>query len=529
MSCGVGGGHQWEGFIRELEKEADPAATPQQPHSADLTIRAWSAMRRLRATKPKASLATIIQRCTGIQPGPGGGTAQLQALVRHRWPLVLTMNYDGWYEDAFKQFWQISKLPEVETLSRNAEDCWRAVRSLHTIKSPLCWAIHGTFEKPEDLIIAQTDYRRTLHDEPHFRRAIATVFRQRALLFLGTSLTDPHLNDVLDEDAHHLGGAALPRFAVLTGNDIDPAQAAFLGNERGITPICMPADKLPAWLEKLCPAHPSSSVPAAGFALDQTFQIEDTKVSVRLTSDPITAIDRESGHAWAFSAGINDRRWVVSPWLNKLGVKSPEGWVPDDGVGVVKSDTTSSRIWLVQSQTMHQKTWRRDLRGIGVHLCNLLERVVKDPPQVLHLNLIGAGMGSTDPAPWHLVTMLQAIRTVFRLPSAMRLRIEIHLVDRDVIAEILGGRLVPSAILAGPPWPVWLDASALGDTRQRQILADPHDTVDNLLARAGLPASQLDITVDPAPTPGGGTVDPDALMAKAGILPGATLVLMRRV
>ena len=525
MSRGTGG-KDWAAFVKALEKEAKLGSAQDGKDDEDYAMRAELALRLLRSdTEKSIEIIDIIKNSTGTATLKSSSTKQLLALAQHRWPLVITMNYDGWYEKSFQKKWG-STYPDIVTKGRTPEDCWSVIRSLTTIKSPLCWAIHGRFESPEELVITSSDYRNALHDEQHFRRAIAMVIRQRSLLFLGTSMDDPHLNDVLDEDAHHLGGTSLPRFAIFIGKNITVSQAIYLRTERGIIPIHMSADDLPEWLNQLCCTEVSRGG-LNGMTYEQTFSQQGNSVEVTLSNRKVTLADIEdtnsSSHIWGLSAGIGGTGWHVAEWVSKMGIHPPAAVVPPSGIC---ESQKHPNVWFVQSQKRAaDKTWRRDLRAIGENLTHLLDVAVKRNAPVLHLNLIGGGEGRDDPSPWYLIAMLQAIRLHSLAAPDSQLRIDIHLTDRDVLFELLGGRLSPSTILAGPPWPVWIDASPLRELRQRTTLTGPGATVHDLIAQAGFPPDKIRIDIEPRPSTAKESITPQSTVASAGILPGATLKL----
>jgi len=518
------GGRDWKTFVHQLEIKSGVEPIP---NDDDYALRAGRAVRLLRSADPTGiQVFGVIKESTGTASATTIGTRQLRELVKHRWPLVITMNYDGWYEASFTERWK-DELSDVTTKGRVPEDCWSVVRSLGTIKSPLCWAIHGCFERPNELVITSSDYRTALHDEPHFRKAISTVIRQRALLFLGASMNDPHLNDVLDEDAHHLGGTTLARFAVFIGNNLTEAQEIFLRTERGIIPIQVStADELSTWLSLLCTTDQDMRRGGAdGITYEQVFSPEGTSVEITLSNRPITLpdISAQPTHLWGLSAGISGTRWHGAEWVSRIGISIPTTPVPKDGIN---QSPSHANVWFVQSQrNSSDGTWRRDLRAIGDHLVHLLDMAVQMGVPVLHLNLIGGGEGRDDPGPWYLIAMLQAIRLRFPSGSTSKLRIDIHLIDRDVLFELLGGRLSPSMILAGPPWPVWIDASPIHEPRQRATLTGTGTAVHNLIAQAGFPPDKVHIDIEPQPSTDISIIDKQTTVAAAGILPGATLKL----
>ncbi|MBK9367397.1 MAG: SIR2 family protein [Deltaproteobacteria bacterium] len=59
--------------------------------------------------------------------------------------------------------------------------------------------LHGDADKPETCVLTARAYRRLLSGAPAWRDAVESLLRSRHLLFLGTSLSEPHLDVLLGE------------------------------------------------------------------------------------------------------------------------------------------------------------------------------------------------------------------------------------------------------------------------------------------------------------------------------------------
>lgn len=569
------GGPSWPVFLAALRLKANmlAAADPEKVDMSAAMSAAWVAMRRLRAMPILGDAnsgsdqfpADIIDECINGKTVRGTRTAQLDSLAEHSWPLVITMNYDGGYQAAveIRQKKQLKKqhapeeIPEAErvrTVHRTVEDCLSIARALITPKQPLCWAIHGQVPTGtnndqygiKDLVVSGEDYRNALHSEPHFRHTISAVVRQRALLFVGTGLEDEHINDILDEDAQHLGAPALPRFAIMVEDKSnagkhDQHRLAFLRVERGITPLLLAKEDIPDFLQKITEDRPAaieaansaSHAVASESTLLDAREIAGTQTSVRIVDSSILAEAAADVPGWilGLSAGINrNGAWTVSTWIEKdlKHIATAVGGLAPGGSVVSVPGTRG--IWLVQSQRTNNNSsqgYVRDFTCIMTSVQEICSQAAR-AKRKLRLNLIGGGEGKDHPAAWHLIAMLTAIRRWAAEAPNESLEVTIHLyqkTDASVIAELRGPRLPAAAILAGPPWPVWIDGSEVGDKRHRRILLDPWSmTCDQLLGEIGcLPG--LRVTAEPESSRASATGED--LLSKLGVLPGSTVKLHR--
>lgn len=103
----------------------------------------------------------------------------------------LTTNYDPWLKDAVCR--QLGKVPNLLLPSDGA--------SLGQLDGERAWVfhLHGDADKPETCVLTARAYRRLLSGAPAWRRAVESLLSNRCLLFLGTSLSEPHLDVLLGE------------------------------------------------------------------------------------------------------------------------------------------------------------------------------------------------------------------------------------------------------------------------------------------------------------------------------------------
>lgn len=139
---------------------------------------------------------------------PAVGRARIQALIARRYrtdlpapPIYATLarlptrhyattNYDSWLKDALAARW--GQVPNV-LLPTDRE-------SLAHLDESRLWAfyLHGDADKPETCVLSARAYRRLEHGAPAWRDAVGSLLASRHLLFLGTSLSEPHLLSLLE-------------------------------------------------------------------------------------------------------------------------------------------------------------------------------------------------------------------------------------------------------------------------------------------------------------------------------------------
>ncbi len=103
----------------------------------------------------------------------------------------ITTNYDPWLKDAVSA--QLKRAANVVLPGDGP--------SLGHLSEPVPWVfhLHGDAAKPETCVLTARDYRRLLSGSPAWRAAVKTLLSSRHLLFLGSSLSEPHLGVLLDE------------------------------------------------------------------------------------------------------------------------------------------------------------------------------------------------------------------------------------------------------------------------------------------------------------------------------------------
>ena len=117
------------------------------------------------------------------------------ALLKLRSTLILTTNYDLLLEQAYAK--EFGVMPEVVT----PKSSYRVAEALKLqqsrLNSPLIFKIHGTIDKPLDLVFGLADYQRLTYGYPQYRNILSIIFMTKIVLILGFSFSDPDLIEVI--------------------------------------------------------------------------------------------------------------------------------------------------------------------------------------------------------------------------------------------------------------------------------------------------------------------------------------------
>jgi SIR2-like domain len=128
-------------------------------------------------------------------------------------PYILTSNYDMLLEKALEDF------PEFESLSLKSytfSEAEKIAASLFTKEFAIIH-MHGKFQNIalDEIVFTSEDYSKMLRRSyPGFTMSIMNLFSNYSTLFIGYGGSDPHLEDVLEEQAfnlHYANNSGLPQ------------------------------------------------------------------------------------------------------------------------------------------------------------------------------------------------------------------------------------------------------------------------------------------------------------------------------
>jgi len=159
-----------------------------------------------------------------FDPGPGH-----RAICQFRWASIVTTNYDDFLERAFDDAghrW-CRIVNDVDLNRRRAQD------SLEIIK------MHGCLlESPGSIVISGADYRDYEADRSFLTSKVRLLLYQHPTLFLGFSLTDPNVTEMLCWVRKRGGGYILPSLALVHDQPTDEQRGYWA--ERKIHLVLLP-------------------------------------------------------------------------------------------------------------------------------------------------------------------------------------------------------------------------------------------------------------------------------------------------
>lgn len=100
---------------------------------------------------------------------------------------IITTNYDNVLEKY--------KPNDINPKIFGNTNAFQSLKS-QSIDAQFLYKIHGEINNPESIILFESDYRQIYEKDNYNNDALATHFKDKTLLFIGFSLTDPFVNDL---------------------------------------------------------------------------------------------------------------------------------------------------------------------------------------------------------------------------------------------------------------------------------------------------------------------------------------------
>lgn len=113
-------------------------------------------------------------------------------LIRLPLDHFVTTNYDPWLKDALAK--RLGSAPRVYGPTDEG-----AFVDTAPAASPLVLMIHGDADRPSSCVLSHTGYRQLAHGHAPWRQGMQQLIGQRRLLFVGYSLSDPDIIDLLEQ------------------------------------------------------------------------------------------------------------------------------------------------------------------------------------------------------------------------------------------------------------------------------------------------------------------------------------------
>lgn len=138
----------------------------------------------------KIEIANYLSRSVEKLPKEGSLAEELATLQRSTIEGVITTNYDSIIDSLF---------PEFSVFSGQDELLFHEPQGIGEI-----YKIHGSCADPESLVLDASDYERFKKRNVYLAAKLLTIFVEHPIIFLGYSLTDPDVQEILTSIAHVL-------------------------------------------------------------------------------------------------------------------------------------------------------------------------------------------------------------------------------------------------------------------------------------------------------------------------------------
>lgn len=134
-------------------------------------------------TKSKEIVYTQIESISKTLPE----NSKVHGLLWNISSKIITTNYDN----ALERYKPNHIIPKIF----DNTNAFQSLRS-QTNDAQFLYKIHGDNDNPESIILFESDYKEIYEKDNYNNDALATHFKDKTLLFIGFSLTDPFVNDL---------------------------------------------------------------------------------------------------------------------------------------------------------------------------------------------------------------------------------------------------------------------------------------------------------------------------------------------
>ena len=184
-----------------------------------------------RSSPLKVAISQYLSDATTNLPLQGNLATEIALLKQAKIEGVITTNYDGILEHLF---------PDFTVFAGQDELLFHDPQGVGEI-----YKIHGSFTDPESLVLDETDYLKFRQRNVYLAAKLLTIFVEHPVIFIGYSLTDDDVREILTSIAH-----------VLTNENIAKLQDRLIFiqwdesvTEPSLTPMPFAADgmSIPMW------------------------------------------------------------------------------------------------------------------------------------------------------------------------------------------------------------------------------------------------------------------------------------------
>ena len=172
--------------FNELWWQAEEFADSRQQHKQDL---------KTEASALKLEIAAYLNGYDLKQAGAEGLEAEIEALKGLHVDGIITTNWDMLLEELF---------PDYRPFVGQEPLLFANPQSIAEI-----YKIHGCASDPESLVLTEEDYDTFRDRNPYLAAKLITIFVEHPIVFIGYSITDPHIQGIIADISRCLGSERL--------------------------------------------------------------------------------------------------------------------------------------------------------------------------------------------------------------------------------------------------------------------------------------------------------------------------------
>ena len=139
-----------------------------------------------KGTSPfKAEIAAYLKTLSKTVQKYNSEINRLKSLSHKNLAGVITTNYDCFFDNVFKDY---------KTFIGQDELCFSSIQGIAET-----YKIHGSITKPESIVINNEDYKIFNYKSKYLASKLMTIFMEYPIIFMGYSLTDPNIKNILQD------------------------------------------------------------------------------------------------------------------------------------------------------------------------------------------------------------------------------------------------------------------------------------------------------------------------------------------
>jgi hypothetical protein len=150
------------------------------------------------ASALKLEIATYLATLDLSRAGANGLEAEISAIKGLHVDGIITTNWDLLLEELFPDY--RSFIGQEQLLFSNPQSVGEIYK------------IHGCASDPESLVLTEEDYEEFRARNPYLAAKIITIFVEHPIIFIGYSVTDPHIQAIISDISRCLGPERLGDF-----------------------------------------------------------------------------------------------------------------------------------------------------------------------------------------------------------------------------------------------------------------------------------------------------------------------------